>query len=38
MWKNISLRMKDKDGKYVPIDDKRLQPIWRAAATLICPS
>ncbi len=37
MWKNISLGMKDKDGKYVPIDDKRLQPIWQAAADLDLP-
>jgi len=31
-WKNISLVLKDKNGKYIPIDDKRLKVIWETAA------
>lgn len=32
IWKDVSLGMKDKNGNYIPIDDKRLAPIWQAAA------
>jgi len=32
LWKNISLMMKDKSGKYIAIDDERLKPIWEASA------
>ena len=37
LWKNISLGMKDKAGKYIPIDDKRLKPIWDWSAELDLP-
>jgi len=37
LWKNISLGMKDKAGKYIPIDDPRLKPIWDWAAELNLP-
>lgn len=37
MWKNISLGLKDKDGKYVPIDDQRLKSVWETAAELDLP-
>jgi predicted TIM-barrel fold metal-dependent hydrolase len=36
-WKNISLVLKDKTGKYIPIDDKRLKVIWDTAAELQLP-
>ncbi len=36
-WKNISLEMKDRNGKYIPIDDPRLQVIWETAAELDLP-
>ena len=38
LWKNISLGMKDKAGKYIPIDDKRLKPIGIGLLSSICPS
>lgn len=36
-WKNISLALKDKKGKYIPIDDDRLKVIWQTAAELKLP-
>ena len=36
-WKNISLVLKDKKGKYIPIDDDRLKVIWQTAAELKLP-
>jgi len=36
-WKAISLAWKDRDGKYIPIDDRRLQCIWQAAAEMRLP-
>lgn len=36
-WKNISLVLKDKKGKYIPIDDGRLKVIWQTAAELKLP-
>jgi predicted TIM-barrel fold metal-dependent hydrolase len=36
-WKFISLRMKDKSGRYIAIDDPRLQVIWQAAAEFKIP-
>lgn len=36
-WKNISLSIKDKKGNYIPINDKRLEVIWRTAADLNLP-
>ncbi len=32
LWKNISLGMKDRSGKYIAIDDSRLKPVWEASA------
>lgn len=37
LWKNLSLGMKDKNGKYVPVDDDRLSVIWETAAELDLP-
>lgn len=37
VWKNVSLGMKDKSGRYIPIDDPRLKPIWENAARLGLP-
>ena len=31
-WKNISLILKDKKGRYIPVDDNRLKVIWETAA------
>lgn len=31
-WKNISLVLKDREGKYIPINDSRLKVIWETAA------
>ena len=31
-WKNIGLYSKDKSGRFFPVDDDRLRPIWEAAA------
>ncbi|MCL2360819.1 MAG: amidohydrolase [Defluviitaleaceae bacterium] len=31
-WKNLGLGLKDSSGKYVPVDDARLKPIWEGAA------
>lgn len=36
-WKNISLSLKDKKGRYIPIDDRRLDVIWHTAAELKLP-
>lgn len=37
MWKNISLGMTDANGRHVPIDDQRLNPVWETAAELDLP-
>ncbi len=37
VWKNVSLGMKDKNGRHIPIDDPRLKPIWENAARLGLP-
>ncbi|NMB11483.1 MAG: amidohydrolase family protein [Firmicutes bacterium] len=37
IWKNVSLEMKDKNGRHIPIDDPRLTPIWDTAAELNLP-
>ncbi len=34
VWKNVSLVMKDKHGRKIPIDDDRLKVIWETAAKL----
>lgn len=36
-WKNIGLELKDKRGKYITPDDKRLKIIWETAAELDLP-
>lgn len=36
-WKNISLVLKDKAGKHIPVDDDRLDVIWQTAAELNLP-
>lgn len=35
--KNVSLKMKDRSGRYIPIDDKRLDVIWHTAAEFELP-
>lgn len=37
LWKYVSLGQKDSKGRYIPIDDKRLKPIWDTAAELSIP-
>lgn len=37
IWKNVSLGMKDRMGRHIPIDDPRLTPIWDTAAELGLP-
>lgn len=34
VWKNVSLKMKDKNNKKIPIDDERLKIIWETASKL----
>jgi len=36
-WKDISLNYRDKNGKYISIDDPRLQVIWTTAAEINLP-
>lgn len=36
-WKNISLVLKDKKGRFIPIDDDRLKVVWQTAAELKLP-
>jgi Tat protein secretion system quality control protein TatD with DNase activity len=36
-WKNISLKIRDKSGRYIPIDDKRFDVIWHTAAEFELP-
>lgn len=37
LWKNLSLGQKDSKGKYIPVDDRRLDPIWDTCAELNIP-
>lgn len=37
IYKNLGLRIKDKSGKLVPVDDPRLDPIWAKAGNLGMP-
>lgn len=32
LWKDIGLYRRDRSGKFFPVDDDRLRPIWEAAA------
>ena len=36
-WKNISLVLRDKNGKYIRVDDLRLKVIWETAAEFKLP-
>jgi len=37
VWRNLGMDVRDVDGKRVPIDDPRLDPIWRKAGELGMP-
>lgn len=37
VWRNLGLHVKDSSGKLVPIDDPRLDPLWRRAGELGMP-
>lgn len=37
VWKNLGLRIKDADGRLVPVDDARLDPLWRSAGAAKLP-
>ncbi len=37
IWKDLSLYLKDKNDKYIPVDDERLKCIWQASAELDLP-
>jgi predicted TIM-barrel fold metal-dependent hydrolase len=37
VWKNLGLQIRDDQGRLVPVDDPRLDPIWQAAAELRIP-
>jgi predicted TIM-barrel fold metal-dependent hydrolase len=32
VWKNVGMELKDSSGKYVMVDDPRLEPIWKDIA------
>ena len=37
IWKTLGLRARDPDGRLVPVDDERLDPLWATAAKLDFP-
>ncbi len=37
LWKNLGLRTRDVDGKVIPVDDPRLDPLWAKGAELNVP-
>ncbi|GAB4570247.1 MAG: hypothetical protein Kow0047_23800 [Anaerolineae bacterium] len=37
VWKDLGLRIRDHEGRLVPVDDERLAPIWETAAELGLP-
>jgi predicted TIM-barrel fold metal-dependent hydrolase len=37
VWKTLGLRARDPDGRLVPVDDERLDPLWATAAELDLP-
>lgn len=37
IWKVLGMRAKDRSGRFVPIDDQRLEPIWKRFAELKLP-
>ena len=36
-WKNLSLGILDQTGSYIPLNDRRLSPVWQYAAQLGMP-
>ena len=38
VWKRLGLRLRDTEGKLIPVDDPRLDPLWAAAASSTCRS
>ncbi len=37
IWKNLGLKARDKQGRPVPVDDPRLEPLWQKAQALKLP-
>ncbi len=37
VWKALGLRIRDADGRLVPVDDKRLDPLWATAGEVGLP-
>src|SRR5215207_9796548 len=37
VWKRLGLRLRDTEGKLIPVDDPRLDPLWAAAGELNVP-
>ena len=37
VWKRLGLRLRDTEGKLIPVDDPRLDPLWAAAGELELP-
>jgi predicted TIM-barrel fold metal-dependent hydrolase len=37
VWKTLGLRLRDTEGKLIPVDDERLDPMWATAAELDVP-
>ena len=37
IWKVLGMRAKDRSGKFIPIDDARLEPVWQRFAELKLP-
>ena len=37
VWKNLGLTLRDPDGRLVPVDDERLDPLWERAGALGVP-
>lgn len=37
VWKRLGLRLRDSEGKLIPVDDPRLDPLWATAGELNVP-
>ncbi len=37
VWKTLGLRLRDAQGRLIPVDDERLDPLWATAADLNVP-
>jgi len=37
LWKNLGLKTRDETGKVIPVDDPRLDPLWKKAGELNVP-